>query len=68
MTINKNVQKLSYEGCISILQDLNHVTMSSFNVCESEDEAHQLMREVIQLNLDSGALDEIEILLTLSGE
>lgn len=68
MKLNENVSKLSYESCISVLSELNHVVMSSFNDCDNEREAHELMKEVIQLNLDSGELDEIEIILTLSGE
>jgi len=68
MKLNTNVSQLSYDGCVSILSELKHVVMSSFNDCYSDDEAHQLMKEVIQLNLDSGALDEIEVILTLSGE
>ena len=68
MKLNTNVSQLSYDGCVNILSELNHVVMSSFNDCYSKSEAHELMKEVIQLNLDSGALDEIEVILTLSGE
>ena len=68
MKLNKNIEQLSYEGCISILSELNHVVMSSFNDCDNESEAHELMKEVIQINLNTGALDEIEIILILSGE
>lgn len=68
MKLNKNVSQLSHEGCVSILSDLNHVVMSSFNDCDNQSEAHELMKEVIQLNLDSGQLDEIEIIIILSGE
>lgn len=68
MEIDKNISELSYQGCISILKDLPHVVMSSFYDCDTKSEAHQLMKEVIQINLDNGKLDEIEIILTLSGE
>ena len=68
MEIDKNIKQLSYEGCFSILTDLPHVVMSSFNDCDTKREALQLMKEVIQINLNSGSLDEIEIILTLSGE
>lgn len=68
MQLDENVSKLSYEGCVSILKELKHVVMSSFNDCSSKKESLQLMKEVIQINLDNGTLDEIEIIITLSGE
>jgi len=69
MTIDENVQKLSYTGCLSILEDLPHVVMGSiFDCTDSKEDVTELMKEVIQCNLDSGQLDEIEILIVLSGE
>lgn len=68
MQVNSNIQKLSYEGCVNILSELKHVVMSSFNDCNDKDEAHELMKQVIQHNLNDGLLDGIEILITLSGE
>ncbi len=68
MKLNKNVSKLSYFGCVSILSELNHVVMSSFNDCGDMNETTQLMKECIQLNLNSGTLDEIEVIIVLSGE
>jgi len=68
MQLNKNVEKLSYFGCVSILSDLEHVSMRSFNDCGSKNEVTKLMKEVIQINLDNGSLDEIEVIIVLSGE
>jgi hypothetical protein len=68
MKIDEDIQKLSHEGCVSILEELKHVVMSSFNDCGSKTESLQLMKEVIQINLNNGTLDEIEIILVLSGE
>jgi len=68
MKLNKNVSQLSYFGCISILEQLPHVVMSSFNDCPNIKETTQLMRECIQLNLNNGSLDEIEVIIVLSGE
>lgn len=67
MKIDNNVLQLSIEGCKSILSDLRHVSLVSFNDC-NDSEVLTLMREVIQLNLNDGLLDEIEILLVLKGE
>jgi len=68
MKLDKNVQQLSYFGCVSILEQLPHVVMSSFNDCPNIKEATQLMRECIQLNLNNSSLDEIEVIIVLSGE
>jgi len=69
MEIDKSVQKLSYEGCLSILEDLPHVVLSSiFDCVDSKEDATESMKAVIQCNLNDGLLDEIEILIVLSGE
>ena len=68
MLISKEVLKLSFTGCKSILEDLNHVSMNSFNCCDTKQERLQLMKQVIQININEGLLDEIEVLIVLSGE
>jgi len=68
MKLNKNVQQLSYFGCVSILEQLPHVVMSSFNDCPNIKEATQVMKECIQINLNNDSLDEIEVIIVLSGE
>jgi len=68
MELNKNVSQLSYFGCVSILEQLPHVIMSSFNDCLNIKEATQVMKECIQINLNNGSLDEIEIIIVLSDE
>lgn len=65
--MNANVSKLSYQGCLSILKDLPHVSLNSFNCC-GDAEKLNFMKQVIECNINDGLLDEIEVILTLSGE
>jgi len=69
ITLSEDVNKLSLDGCISILKDIEGIRMHSF-YCLGQDaeETLQDMKECIQLNLDNGDLDEIEVLIVLSGE
>jgi hypothetical protein len=67
--ISESVQKLSFEGCVSILEDIDHVVMNSFyDLSQTKKESLKEMKEVIQININNGFLDEIEILIVLSGE
>jgi hypothetical protein len=59
--VSELVRSVSYEGLLSILINLDHVVMSTIE-CR-EDAEH-----VIQCNLDDGLLDEIELMIVLSGE
>lgn len=69
ISISESVQNLSFKGCISLLEDIKHVVMSSFfDLGQTKEETLQEMKEVIQLNINSGFLDEIEVLIVLSGE
>ena len=59
--MNELIKQISDEGLLSILSDLDHVVMSTI-------ESREDMEGVIQCNLDSGLLDEIELMIVLSGE
>jgi hypothetical protein len=61
MVISENVLMLSDEGIISILRDAEHVNLFG-------DESLTELREILQINLDMGDIDEIEVLIVLSGE
>ena len=52
---------ISTQGLFNILSGLDHVVMSTV---ESREDAEG----VIQCNLDEGLLDEVELLIELSGE
>lgn len=55
------VNKVSIEGVISILKDYNHINLFG-------DETALELRQILQINLDNELIDEIELIIVLSGE
>ncbi len=61
MLVSASVKKLSVSGLINILSSHSHVNLAT---CESKME----LQECLQCNLNDGLIDEIEVILELSGE
>jgi len=61
MTISKNIQQLSTSGIINILNGHSHVTLW-------EDESRDELEQILQINVNDYLIDEVEIILELSGE
>lgn len=61
MTIQDNIKQLSDSGLISILEEAEHVQLITLNTRED-------FENVLQININEGLIDEIEILIVLSGE
>ncbi len=61
MNVLQSIKQLSTEGLINILSNHSHVNVDS---CEGREE----LEEVLQININEYLIDEIEVLLELSGE
>ncbi len=61
MLISKSVQQLSAEGIINILSNADHVRLFG-------DESRDELEQILQLNLNDELIDEIEVIIELSGE
>jgi len=61
MSINKSIKQLSNEGLLSILNSKDWICLDE-NTTRIEGE------QILQLNIDNGLIDEIEILIVLEGE
>lgn len=59
--MNNLIKQISTKGLFNILRDLDHVVIETIETREDAE-------GVIQCNLDSGLLDEIELLIELEGE
>lgn len=61
MTIIDSIKHLSTEGIVNILSGYPHVQLDTIDTREE-------LEEVLQLNIDADLIDEIEVILELSGE
>jgi len=61
MNISKEVKLLSTEGIVSILSEHSHVILDTI-------EGREELEQVLQINLNDGLIDEIEVLTVISGE
>lgn len=61
MNISKEVKLLSTEGIVSILNEHSHVILDTI-------EGREELEQVLQINLNDGLIDEIEVLTVISGE
>jgi hypothetical protein len=59
--MNSIIKEISTEGLMSVLRSLDHVVIETIETREDAE-------SVIQCNLDDGLLDEIELIIVLSGE
>lgn len=61
MVIQASITELSTQGIINILNEASHVSLFG-------DEDRTELEEILQLNINDGLIDEITIILELSGE
>lgn len=61
MEINKEIKETSMQGIINILSGHDHVKLFG-------DESREELEQILQLNINDGLIDEIELILELSGE
>ena len=59
--ISSSIKRLSTDGIISILKEYSHIKLFS-------DESRNELEQILQLNIDSDIIDEIEVIIALSGE
>jgi hypothetical protein len=61
MFITESITKLSTTGIVNVLSNYSHVRL--FN-----DESREELEQILQLNLNDGLIDEIDVIIELSGE
>ena len=59
--MNTLIKQLSTEGLRSILEDHSHIAINTLHNREDYE-------QVLQINLNDGLIDEIELITVLSGE
>ncbi len=61
MQISDSIKQLSTSGIVNILSLYSHVRIETIDTREE-------LEQVLQLNVNEGLIDEIDIILELSGE
>jgi len=61
MQISQSIKELSQAGIVNILSNYKHVHLFG-------DESRNELEEILQINVDEDKIDEIEIIMELSGE
>ena len=61
MEIINSIKQLSDAGIVNILSNYDHVHLFG-------DESREELEQILQLNLNDNLIDEIDVILELSGE